>query len=244
MEMEFYTALGKYYDQVFPLGEAQLAFLTKYLDKPGPVVDLACGTGTYARALGERGYAVAALDLDGEMVRQAKEKTKGLPVTVFRADMREAASLLREKGPFAGAFCIGNSIVHLDSLEEIKALCRDVAGLLKPGGVFVVQTVNYDWVLAERVAQLPPIITEEVRFVRKYIYEKPGDPIEFRGELTYSAGEGSKTLVNSVQLLPLLSGELQEALAGAGFKEISLYGNFQEAPHSIKTPATVALARK
>jgi glycine/sarcosine N-methyltransferase len=244
MKMEFYTALGKYYDQVFPLGEAQLAFLTKFLDKPGPVADLACGTGTYARSLGERGYEVAALDLDGEMVSQAKEKTKGLPVTVFQADMREAASILRDYAPFTGVFCIGNSIVHLDSLEEIRALCRDVAGLLGPGGVFVVQTVNYDWVLREQVAQLPTITTEEVQFVRKYLYEKPGDPIRFQGELTYPLGEGTETVVNSVQLLPLLSRDLQAALEEAGFTEVTLFGNFKEDPHSVKTPATVALARK
>lgn len=242
--MEFYTALGQYYDQVFPLGEAQLAFLTKYIDKPGPVADLACGTGTYAKALGERGYQVMALDLDGEMIRQAKAKTAGLPVKVWQADMRKAASLLREAAPFAGVFCIGNSIVHLDSLAEIKVLCRDVAGLLAPGGVFVVQTVNYDWVLKEHVAQLPTIKTGEVQFVRKYFYEKPGEPIRFQGELTYPQGDGTETVVNSVQLLPLLSRELQSALEEAGFSEVTLFGNFKEDPHSAKTPATVALARK
>lgn len=242
--MEFYTALGEYYDQVFPLGEAQLSFLTKYIDKPGPVADLACGTGTYAKALGEKGYQVVALDLDGEMVRQAKEKTQGLPVTVFQGDMRKARELLKEQAPYAGVFCIGNSIVHLNSLQEIAALCEDVYGLLKPGGIFIIQTVNYDWVLKDGVTGLPTIKREDVTFVRKYNYHRPGDKIEFRGELTYLKDGKPWTVVNSVMLLPLLAKDLDKMLTEAGFSQVSFFGNFLEAPHSDKAQATVVLARK
>ncbi|HHW06288.1 MAG TPA: class I SAM-dependent methyltransferase [Clostridia bacterium] len=242
--MEFYTALGRYYDQVFPLGEAQLAFLTKYMDKPGPVADLACGTGTYAQALAERGYRVVAVDLDGEMARQAVEKTQGLPVKVLQGDMREAAVLLKDEAPYTGVFCIGNSIVHLNSHREIAALCRDVYGLLKPGGVFIIQIVNYDWVLQEGVTELPTIKREEVTFARKYLYRRPGEPIEFRGELTFCQDGRSETVVNSVTLLPLLAGELEKMLREAGFNAVDLFGGFHEVPHSVKTPATVVLARK
>lgn len=242
--MEFYTALGEYYDQVFPLGEAQLSFLTKYMEKPGPVADLACGTGTYAKALGERGYQVVALDLDGEMVRQAKEKTRGLPVTVFQGDMRQARDLLTDRAPYAGVFCIGNSVVHLNSLEEIAALCRDVYQLLKPGGTFMIQTVNYDWVLKDGVTGLPTIQRDEVTFVRKYNYRQPVDKIEFRGELTYVKDGQQKTVVNSVMLLPILARDLDRVLTEAGFEQVSFFGNFLEAPHSDNTQATVVLARK
>jgi len=242
--MEFYTALGRYYDQVFPLGEGQLAFLTKYLDKPGPVADLACGTGTYAKALAERGYRVVVVDLDGEMVRQAREKTRGLPVQVLEGDMREAAALLQEEAPYSGVFCIGNSIVHLASQEEIAALCRDVYGLLRPGGVFIIQIVNYDWVLQEGVTALPTIQREEVTFARKYIYRRPGEPIEFRGELTYLEEGKPVTVVNSVTLLPLRAAELERMLQEAGFAEVHIFGGFNEAPHSTGAPATVVLARK
>lgn len=242
--MEFYTALGEYYDQVFPLGEAQLSFLTKYIDKPGPVADLACGTGTYAKALGERGYQVIALDLDGEMVRQAREKTQGLPVTVFQGDMRQARQLLQGPAPYAGIFCIGNSIVHLNSLQEIAALCQDVYQLLKPGGAFIIQTVNYDWVLKDGVTGLPTIEREDVTLVRKYNYRRPGDRIEFRGELTYVKDGQPETVMNSVMLLPLLAKDLDKMLKEAGFARVSFFGNFLEAPHSDRTQATVVLACK
>ncbi|WP_240641192.1 class I SAM-dependent methyltransferase [Nocardioides ferulae] len=54
---------------------------------PARVADLGCGTGTLAALLAGDGYVVDGLDLSGEMVRLAREKTAALPdVSVTCAD--------------------------------------------------------------------------------------------------------------------------------------------------------------
>jgi SAM-dependent methyltransferase len=49
---------------------------------PARVADLGCGTGTLSVLLAELGYDVSGLDLSPKMIEQAKEKARGVGVTV------------------------------------------------------------------------------------------------------------------------------------------------------------------
>ncbi|WP_227766891.1 class I SAM-dependent methyltransferase [Zhaonella formicivorans] len=244
--MEFYQAISKHYDAIFPLGEAQLKLLSEEFAGKNKILDLACGTGTYALALGAKGFQVYGLDLDASMVAEArskaaKERAK-VDVDFLVADMRDCAELFSPKS-FGGIFCIGNSLVHLPSKEHLGTLVKNVFDLLEEGGVFISQIVNYDRVLHYGITELPVIHNRQagVRFIRKYKYNEEHRRIIFSGTLEV---EGEKPVTNSVTLLPLLKDEMIAMHQEAGFKQIETFGGFRREPFTLDTQALVVVARK
>ncbi len=223
--MGFYEEISKYYDYIFPTGEEQIAFLKEVLGKPPKsILDIACGTGGYSLGLSELGYNVTACDLDAKMLEllESKAEGQGLDIGVIRADM---VNLNRQlSGRFNLAFCIGNSVVHLENINEIKEFLKNAKNLLENDGSLVIQIINFDRVLLKEVKALPTIENKNIglTFERLYEYNREKNIIYFRTKLNV---EG-RSLENVIPLYPLLQDELVEAANAAGFKKLKLFGDF------------------
>lgn len=114
-------------------GEAELVeALPERVDR---VLDLGCGDGRLiALVLGARPDATAAIGLDTSppMIDRARERFVADPrVRIEQHDLRDA---LPEPGPF-DVVVSGFAIHHL-AHERKRSLFAEVAGLLRPGGVF------------------------------------------------------------------------------------------------------------
>jgi len=223
--MGFYEEISKYYDNIFPVGDEQVRFLEEVLGTPPKsVLDIACGTGGYSLRLAMQGFAVTAVDLDAEMVHQLDKKAQreGRSVKVLQANMLELNSKLSEK--FNLAFCIGNSIVHLENLLQIKEFLIVAKKLMETDGSLVLQIINFDRILLRDIKSLPTIEDKDIglSFERNYRYDKQGNTIYFNTKLSVD-GTISE---NEIPLYPLLQDELVEAVQDAGFKKIKLFGDF------------------
>lgn len=242
--MEFYQAISKYYDYIFPVGQAPLALMEREFSGKERILDLACGTGNYAIALAQKGYQVWGLDLDPSMIVQAQAKADHLqlPVEFVTADMQDCEKFFTPNF-FGGVFCIGNSLVHLPHKSAVLALVKSVYKLLQEKGSFVIQIINYDRVLRYDVKELPTINNEQagVKFIRKYRYDVAAQSIIFTATLEV---QGREPVTNSVVLLPLLKDELVEYLKEAGFKQVEVFGDFQGNPFTLETQAAVFVASK
>ncbi|WP_170834757.1 methyltransferase domain-containing protein [Natronincola peptidivorans] len=246
--MGFYQEFSKYYDIVFPMGNAQLEFIRKRTSNPkGKILDIACGTGNYALALAEKGFFVAALDLDTEMIKQLEDKVKakGLALEALTGDMKTVKNHFKE-GSFDTVFCIGNSLVHLTKLEEIQQALDQMYSILKVGGYLILQIINYDRITKYNIDGLPTIENKDagVKFIRKYKYEEEKKIIHFNTELVVAQENTTKTYSNSVPLYPLQSQQLMGMLQTAGFQNIQLYGSFLEEEYREESYATVVAAEK
>ena len=247
--MSFYEAMERYYDDIFPLQKANLAFLEKMLgdSEHKQILDLACGTGTYALALAARGFQVTGIDLDETMIQLAQRKRMEAPpvlmdggaVSFLKGDMLKLSTYL--SALYTGAFCIGNSLVHLETANEIEAAVRETATVLQRGAKLVVQIVNYDRILKHNINSLPTLENKEqgVSFERLYSYDAQKHRIHFTGILNLP---DSTSRTNTIPLYPLQQAELAVILANGGFHEIQFYGNFASAPWSTETGATIAVA--
>ena len=104
--MDFYRSLAKHYDEIFPLKGPQKAFLHDYLQQKAltSVLDIGCGTGTFAIETSQAGVRVQGVDLSAEMVRISKNKAQeiGSTATFSIADMRDLRGINEE---FDGVFC-------------------------------------------------------------------------------------------------------------------------------------------
>ena len=229
----FYAALARLYDDLFPEEPAITAFLAAGLPAAGRVLDLACGTGTYAAALARLGFAVTGLDLSADLIAIGRGKSPGVPL--LAADMRRFRRVA--PGPFERICCIGNSLPHLRSEAEVGALLRDAAAALAPGGSFIAQTVNFD--RGPLLAGLPPLRAGAVVFERSYRWR--------RGRVLFGATlsePGARPRTASVRLLPLRSERLAALGLAAGFARATLAGGFDRRPHSAETFLTILSASK
>ncbi|MDO9592803.1 MAG: class I SAM-dependent methyltransferase [Erysipelotrichaceae bacterium] len=239
--MDFYEMLGQYYDVIFPANAMHLAFLKAQMPERGRVLDVGCATGTYAIPFARLGYDVYAIDLDSPMVESlvAKTESDDNPPKALVYDMNKLGNLT--VGPFDLIYAIGNTIVHLATLDEVEGLFRACLDKLREGSSMVIQIVNYDRVLSRREMSLPMIERQEGRLRFHRNYEQSGANIIFEGRLEV---EGEGVFEAKTTLLPILSGELIDRLKRAGFSQVTLLGGFDGSVHDMESPATVVVATK
>jgi len=236
---KFYTEISKYYDYIFPTGKAQLQFIKKIVgEAPKNILDVACGSGGYAKSLNDSGHQVTAIDLDPKMVQALKARDTGIDARVL--NMLDIEVLNKT---FDLIFCIGNSVVHLNNNEEIYEFLKSCKNSLNENGHLLIQVVNYDRVLAQDVKQLPTIENDDVPLVfeRYYDYLPEQHKINFRTILKVN----ENTLENSVLLHPIKSTEFVGLLEELGFQDIQLYGSFnQEAYDPMVSFPLIIVAKK
>lgn len=239
----FYKPIAAYYEEIFPLKEPKISFIRSFLKKePFKILDIGCATGQLAMALAGEGHEVAGIDLDRVMIERAKKDAAehGLKVDFMVMNMMDINTHFNANS-FDMVLCLGNTMVHLESLEEIGRFIKKVYNLLKKQGEFIVQVVNYDAVLGKGIKELPIIDTEHVRFERRYVNDKTAHKIRFCSRLIVK--ETMESVENEVFLYPLTKGELVPLLKDAGFGEMDYYGNFQKEAHTTDSPALIAAAR-
>ena len=215
--MNFYSNFSKYYDDIFPFKNEQYQFIEEISRGKGKILDLACGTGTYAIPLALNTKSqVVAIDLDTDMIKKAKEKgQKSQNLSVYAMDMLEISKL---KTTFDFIYCIGNSIPHLILVEDIKGVLGEMYKSLAPQGKILLQIVNYD----KRPDSLPTIenLQKKIRFKRSYSYVN--GLVDF---CTTLEGPGF-SYEGKLKLYPIISDQLVSWLKDIGFKDIMLFGDF------------------
>ena len=211
------------------VGGAQLDFIKSSAGNPPKrLLDVACGSGGYSEALAKSGYSIVSIDLDDKMVEMAGVKAVNgqLDMEVLRCDMGDIDETV--SGSFDCIFCIGNSLVHLGSIEEIKDSLVQMHTKLLAGGRLLLQIINFDRILKYGISSLPEIVVSEIglKFVRNYRRDEVSNKIHFDTTLTVKGISGFEKYENSVDLLPLTSMELIQLMKEAGFGRVEVYGDF------------------
>jgi glycine/sarcosine N-methyltransferase len=211
--MGFYEQISKYYDYIFPVGDEQLEFLKSLFYKtPEKVLDIACGSGGYSVELAKSGHNVTAVDLDDKMVELAIKKAnkESLKIEIYQCDMKELNHKFIDSQNFDFIFCIGNSIAHLKSPDDIQEALYQMYSILNPGGTLVLQIINFDRILKHSISELPTLRNSEIglEFIRKYMYDSESGHIAFNTVLIVNNANSMERFENSIELFPILSSKL------------------------------------
>lgn len=114
-------------------------------------LDISCGTGSYALALGRRGLRVMGVDVSEPMLCVAQTKAKAVQVRL--ALVCAEADVL----PFrAGIFDLVTVILGLEFMADPGNTLEEARRLLKPNGSLVVAVLNRTglWTLWRRLKRL------------------------------------------------------------------------------------------
>src|SRR5438876_12355513 len=101
----------------------------------GRVLELAIGTGRVALPLARRGIAVEGVDASEAMVARLRAKPGGDSLPVVIGDMAEVPV----SGPFRLVYLIFNTLFGLLTQARQAECFTNVARVLGPGGVFVIE---------------------------------------------------------------------------------------------------------
>ena len=237
--IEFYNRLAKAFD-VMTDWRTRLAqempFLQRTLDyhQARSVLDTACGTGWQAIALEQKGYRTAGCDASPEMIERARANASQAQVNA-RFEVADFTQLEKFPETFDAILCLGNSLPHLLSQEELVDAMQRMRAKLNSGGVVILHNLNYDLrlktkprffsangnadTLVWRLADYGPefITFHTALFERKL---KEGD----------QRVSSWTVQVNSTPQRPLRQQDLDEALRRAGFEDPRHFGGLDGSP--------------
>lgn len=170
--MALFDATAERYDDWCrtPLGAMVQAYEATVVESMLPpsveglkVLDVGCGTGTWALHLAARGARVSGVDQSEGMIRVARRKStvSGLPVPFQIAD---GARL-----PFGAAtFDLVTALLVLEFAHQPGAVVAEMARVLRPGGTALVATLNRHsvWTLLRRLeGRRRPTVYNSARFL-------------------------------------------------------------------------------
>ncbi|MEI6387897.1 MAG: class I SAM-dependent methyltransferase [Spirochaetota bacterium] len=236
--MDLYAHLAPLYDRLFPVNPATITFLSGLMagrQSEVEAIDLGSATGGHAFALAALGWRVTAVEPspDLDALARGKARNQGKPPRFVRGDMRDLAALAAPAS-LDLVLCLGNTLPHLASLDEVRSFMDAARKALKPGGVIVLQVLNY-----ERIGPgfaFPPMLVEGAEFRRSYAARHDAR-LSFDTEL--SLGDGT-VLQDSTPLLPLGPDILAASLGASGFMRRETRSGWDGAPFS-RTESQVLL---
>jgi SAM-dependent methyltransferase len=126
---------------------AQVDFIVKAADlaPDAAILDLCCGHGRHSVELARRGYRVVGLDISAPSLDLARAAAANVGVVAefIQGDMRT----IPYQAEFDLVINIFTAFGYLESQAEDQKVLNAVAKALKPGGRFLLDTINHAWLM-------------------------------------------------------------------------------------------------
>src|SRR5438876_1696016 len=103
------------------------------------ILDLCCGHGRHTLPLARQGYRMTGLDLNQFFLQHAQSdaETLGIKIGWVRSDMRH----IPFENAFDGIINVFTSFGYLEDDEQDLLVLRQIQQALKPGGLFLLETI-------------------------------------------------------------------------------------------------------
>jgi SAM-dependent methyltransferase len=228
-----YDQLASHFHLLFEDWEASIArqaaalgpILERECSGPGAlrVLDCACGIGTQALGLAQRGHRITGCDLSSVAVARAASEARhrGLDLDLFVADMRDLSTLPQDD--FDAVVCLDNALPHLDGPAQLSEAATQIRRKLRSGGLFLASIRDYD-----RLIQEKPVVQGPAFFSNgggRRIVHQVWDWIDdrrytFHLYITCQISGGWESHHYASTYKAILRDELSSVLDGAGFGRV------------------------
>jgi glycine/sarcosine N-methyltransferase len=155
---KFYDPLAPHYHLIFDNWDSTIdrqaavlnPLIASYLHAgPLNILDCACGIGTQAIGFARHGHNVTASDLSPAAVARAQREAqrRNLTITFHVADMTSLAEIFGS--PYDVVAALDNALPHL-SPDKLRKAVHAIVSKLRPGGLFLASTRDYDALIVDR----------------------------------------------------------------------------------------------
>lgn len=213
--------------------EAHVDFVQRELEGPRPraVLDLACGAGRHTRVLRQRSLRALGTDLSLTLLARAPDLPR------VAADMRR---LPFADGTFDWVLNFFTSFGYFETERENFEVLEELERLLAPGGRFLIDLFNRDWVIRGLVpADTMRIGDREVIVERRFDADR--HRVEKRIRIVDGPGAGREFL-ESVRAYSRQ--EVEIGLQWAGLQVDGVFGNFAGESYSSEGERLIVVGRK
>lgn len=243
--MEFFgdDYLGAYRETISPENAVvESAFVCRVLQlsRDAEVLDLCCGHGRHAVILALTGLRVTGLDLSEAYLERAAAiaAEAGVDLPLVCSDMRE----IPFEGLFDAVINIFTSFGYLNSdAEDMKAL-HQVAKALKPGGQFLIDLINREWVVSNYVRDERKEAPNGTVFQERREIDLLHSRINNSFWVTSPEGTTHHTDGLTIRLYSLT--ELVRMLHAAGLVYRTVYGGYHLERYDIDSRRMIVVAEK
>ena len=222
--MESVKNLVEYYDELYPVTDAQKKFYDSFLEiypHPAHFLSIGCGTGMLEYRLAKDKYAdVTGLETFKELLDSAtrKQRTQLMSLRFFQMSTIEMSRFLG-KGFYNVISCLNDRIV------------------------FIHDHTNYDIYNPELKAALPVSNTLRVKYTGK-LHAGEEKNIAYLSR-TVETGSGKKLPVfDNTEIYLLRPEEITGFAKEAGFKNVQLFDGFSDKEADENSDEIVALIKK
>ncbi|NOY05430.1 MAG: class I SAM-dependent methyltransferase [Chlorobi bacterium] len=226
---EFYDNISGYYDTMTRF-ERRIAALEKPMHHlaaqfgNGIIADIACGTGVHTIALGKLGRNVVGFDVSEKMIRIARENARRLGVNSVRfVQGRFQSPEIIEHGPFSLVLCLGNSIPHIPSQNELVQVLSLWKNALSGNGAVVVELLNYDHILESQTRLIGVTANDNETIIRFYDFTSPR--LTFNVLRLTEKDDKPHVAWRSTLLTPFRVGDITNAATQAGYRSVNVYSS-------------------
>jgi SAM-dependent methyltransferase len=212
----------------------------------GAVLELACGTGRLLIPIARAGLEVTGVDIVRPMLDRARAKADeaGVTVDLVQGDMR-GVHLGRR---FAMILLAYNSMLHLATADDFRALLASVRRHLTPDGVFIFDIFNPSIaMLARRPDERSEVGRVQDPELGEVLVEAT---IEYdaatqvsRGGWHLSAPGRPNFRMIPLHMRSIFPQELPLLLGAGGFRLEERYGDFDRSRFTSESPRQVCISR-
>lgn len=250
-QLEFFERLSESYDQFISwpnrIGTEGMFFKKLVSDnRLKSSLDVACSTGFHVIMLRRLGLDAVGIDASPKMIERAKTNsvTCGVTVEYVLGDFTSMSKRFSEG--FDLITCLGDTVGHVRSGQDLKKLFQEVYKSLNPGGLFVVQARNYDFIMKQQARFAPPVGsrngTEETLFFSLLDFNPKSlnlNVAKFRWH--ENRWESS---VYTTEIFPCSKKELESALKSVGFAKLEAYRNYNFEDYDPNGSDLILIAQK
>lgn len=210
------------------------------------VIDVGCGTGMHAVLFSKMGVKVTGVDNNDSMLEKAYEnlaKYQVDKVTLKKGEMLKLGDVIEKDHDCL--VCLGNTLPHLTDDEEVVEALKEFYSVIKPGGLCLLQMVNFDHYLdcADSAVAVNDGMRNGQRVTFRRHYEFKGTKVIFHVSIFDRARrellENYSTPLNAIR-----KDLLETFMERAGFRDISMHANFDRSPIEPKDRSFIVFATR